>query len=119
MTDEAVLPDIAVRLRQAHHLHSLSRTLRDLRPILELEEPTLVTLDLSDLTFIGPACLAFMVAVVRNGRENGTIADGSRIAWPTSVPAHTYLYRMDAVRVLFEHETNDPRTPLSGMRPAA
>src|SRR6478735_2647417 len=105
MTDKGALPEITVRLRQAHHLHSLSRTLKDLRPILGLQEPTSVTLDLTGLTFIGPACLAFMVAVMRNGREDKTIADGSQIVWPTSVPARTYLHRMDVLRVLFEHES--------------
>lgn len=112
MTDEGALPEITVRMRQAHHLHSLSRTLKDLRPILRLQEPTSVTLDLTELTFIGPACLAFMVAVMRKGREDKTIADGSQIVWPTSVAARTYLHRMDVLRVLFEHESNDPPDPV-------
>ncbi|HEX6781775.1 MAG TPA: hypothetical protein VF125_07060 [Solirubrobacterales bacterium] len=112
MTEKTAMPEITVCLRQAHHLHSLSRTLRDLRPILDLQEATQVTLDLTELTFIGPACLAFLVAVVRNGRESGMMADGSMIVWPASVPARTYLHRMDAIRVLFEHEANDPPDPV-------
>jgi anti-sigma regulatory factor (Ser/Thr protein kinase) len=112
MTEKVELPEITVRLRQAHHLHSLSRTLNDLRPVVDLQEPTFVTLDLTELTFIGPACLAFMVAVMRNGRENGTIADGSRIVYPSSVAARTYLHRMDALRVLFEHEAGEVRDPV-------
>jgi anti-sigma regulatory factor (Ser/Thr protein kinase) len=109
---KAALPKITVSLRHAHHLHSLSRTLRDLRPILDLDEPTVVTLDLTELTFIGPACLAFMVAALRNGRENGWIADGSRIIHPNSVAARTYLHRMDALRVVFEHEPMEVFDPV-------
>jgi anti-sigma regulatory factor (Ser/Thr protein kinase)/anti-anti-sigma regulatory factor len=96
-------PEITVHIRNAHHLHSLSRTLKDLRPILDLSEPTVVNLDLSALTFIGPACLALMVAAVRRGRETDMIFSG-KITYPNSVAARTYLHRMDVFRVLFEKE---------------
>lgn len=99
-------PEITVKLRNAHHLHSLSRTLTDLRPVLDLEKPTVVHLDLSELTFIGPACLALMVAAMRRGRATGMIFSGS-ITYPDSVAATTYLHRMDAFRVLFEKEPID------------
>jgi anti-anti-sigma regulatory factor len=99
-------PEITVPLRNAHHLHSLSRTLRDLRPILDLKEPSVVHLDLSELTFIGPACLALMVATMRRGRGTGMIFSGS-ITYPNSVPVTTYLHRMDVFRVLFEKEPTD------------
>lgn len=96
-------PEITVRLNNAHHLHSFSRTLRDLRPILDLDKPTHVNLDLSGLTFIGPACLALMIATFRHGRDDGMIFSGT-IIYPNSVAARTYLHRMDAFRVLFEKE---------------
>ena len=96
-------PELSVKLRNAHHLHSFSRTLKDLRPVLELREPSHVNLDLSGLTFIGPACLALMVATIRQGRDDGTIFSGT-ITYPESVAARTYLHRMDAFRVLFEKE---------------
>jgi anti-sigma regulatory factor (Ser/Thr protein kinase) len=112
VTDET-LPKITVSLRHAHHLHSLSKTLKDLRPILDLDEPTVVTLDMRDLTFIGPACLAFTVAALRNGRETGKIADGSEILHPRSVAARTYLHRMDALQVVFERESTEVLDPVT------
>lgn len=99
-------PEITVELHHAHHLHSLSRTLKALRQVLDLQKPTVVTFDLSELTFIGPACLAFMVAVIRGGRESGMIYSGA-IVYPESVAARNYLHRMDAFRVLFEKEPTD------------
>ncbi len=106
-------PEITVHLRHGYHLHSLVRILRDLRPIINLDRLTVVTLDLRELTFIGPACLAFMVAVVRRGREMEMIADGSLILYPMSVAARTYLHRMDALQVLFEREPTDIADPVT------
>lgn len=97
------LPEITVELTYAHQLHSLSRTLKALQPILELSEPAVIHLDLSRLTFIGPACMALMVATVRRARETGMLARGD-VTYPTSVPVSTYLKRMDVIRVLFERE---------------
>jgi anti-sigma regulatory factor (Ser/Thr protein kinase) len=94
---------MTVEIKDAHHLHSLSKTLRVLRPVIDLERPTVVNFDLSELTFIGPACLAFLVAVIRRGRETKMIYSG-QIRYPHSVPARTYLKRMDAIQVLFEKE---------------
>jgi anti-anti-sigma regulatory factor len=82
------LPELSVSLRNAHHQHSLSRTLKDLKPILDLETPTSVTIDLSELTFVSPAPLALMVATIRRGRETGMIFNGS-IVYPNSVAART------------------------------
>jgi anti-sigma regulatory factor (Ser/Thr protein kinase) len=110
---QAQLPELTVRLRHAYHLHTLVRMLRDLRPILDLREPTIVTVNLRDLTFIGPACLAFMVAVLRRGRENQLVADDSMILHPTSVAARTYLHRMDVLQVLFEREPNEVADPVT------
>ncbi len=97
------LPEITVEMTYAHHLHSLSRTLRALRPILDLEEPAVIHLDLTGLTFIGPASMALMVATVRKTRETGMLARGD-VTYPASLPVRTYLKRMDVLRVLFEHE---------------
>jgi len=58
---------------------------------------------LSELTFIGPACTALMVAVVRQARETGMLARG-QVIYPKRPGVRTYLQRMDAIRVLFEHE---------------
>lgn len=112
MADEKALPTLAVQLKAGYHLHSIRRIVRDLRPIYALTQPTVVTLDLTSLTFIGPACLAFMVAVMRRGREKRMIANGSVILKPNSVGVQTYLHRMDALRVLFEKEPHKPEDPV-------
>lgn len=101
---DAGLPQITVKLTAGYHLHSVGRAVRHLRPILDLSEPTVVCLDLSDVTFISPASLALMVATMRRGRENGTIADASYIVPPSSEPVFNYLHRMDFLKVLFEKE---------------
>ena len=97
------LPEITVELTHGHHLHSLSRTLSALRPILDLEQPSVVHLDLTRLTFIGPACMALMVATVRQAREMGLLQRGS-VTYPASVRVSAYLKRMDVMQVLFERE---------------
>jgi anti-anti-sigma regulatory factor/anti-sigma regulatory factor (Ser/Thr protein kinase) len=101
---KAQLPTIAVRLTAGYHLHSVRRAVKHLRPILDLNEPTIVHLDLSEVTFVSPASLALLVATMRRGRENGTIADASYIVRPASEPVSNYLHRMDFLKVLFEKE---------------
>jgi anti-sigma regulatory factor (Ser/Thr protein kinase) len=81
--------------------------------MLDLGQPTVVTIDLSGLTFIGPACLATMVAAIRRGRENKTIADGSVIVKPDSVPVETYLHRMGVLATIFEKEEGDVVDPVT------
>lgn len=112
MSAEAPLPELSVQLTAAYHLHSVRRIVRDLRPILDLTTPTVVKLDLTGLTFIGPACLALIVAAMRRGRETGTIANGSLILHPASVAVRTYLHRMDVLQVLFEKEPVDVDDPV-------
>ncbi|HEX4305288.1 MAG TPA: hypothetical protein VHZ54_04575 [Solirubrobacterales bacterium] len=108
----AEIPEVTVRLNASYHLHSIHRMVNSLRPIYDLESPTIVRLDLEDLSFISPANLAYMVAVMRRGRENGTVADGSVIVNPAKPRVRTYLHRMDVLRVLFEKEPNDPTDPI-------
>jgi hypothetical protein len=103
MPDQPELPQIRVELTHAHHLHSIGRTLKALRPVLELGEPSEVIVDMTELTFIGPACMALMVAAVRQARETGMLQRGD-VTYPESLPVRTYLKRMDVIRVLFEHE---------------
>lgn len=100
---KADLPEITVELKYGHQLHSLGRTLSDLRPLLDLRSPAVVHLDLRKLTFIGPACMALMVATVRRARESGMFVRGD-LTYPESIRARTYLERMDVFQVLFEHE---------------
>jgi hypothetical protein len=104
---EHELPELTVRLERGYHLRTMVRILRDLRPILDLTEPTVVKLDLSELNFIGPACMAFMVAVVRKARETGMLSDGSQIIPPKLTSARNYIHRMEVLKVVFEREPNE------------
>ncbi len=109
---EEEVPSLSVELSAAYHLHSIRRMVRDLQPIYDLTKPTVVVLDLTGLTFIGPAALAYMVAVMRRGRENKVIANGSMILHPRSMAVKTYLHRMDALQVLFEKEPTSIPDPV-------
>lgn len=109
---EKTLPSLTVELSAAYHLHSIRRMVRSLKPIYDLKKPTVVTLDLAGLTFIGPASLAYMIAVMRRGRESGVVANGSMVLHPRSIAVMTYLHRMDALQVLFEKEPNEIPDPV-------
>lgn len=104
--------DALVKLSGPYYLHTITRLVRDLQPLYELSEPSVVKIDLTGLTFMGPAALALMVASLRRARERGLIAGGSGIWDPDSTGMRTYLYRMDALQVLFEHESIDINDPV-------
>jgi anti-sigma regulatory factor (Ser/Thr protein kinase)/ABC-type transporter Mla MlaB component len=110
-----------IKLSGPYYLHTIMRLVADLQPLYRLKKPTVVQIDLTGLTFMGPAALALLVASLRRARESGLIADSSTIWSPTSKGMRTYLYRMDVLQVLFEHEPveiNDPiqRHAASGLK---
>lgn len=110
-----------IKLSGPYYLHTIMRLVADLQPLYELRRPTVVRIDLTELTFMGPAAIALLVASLRRARESGFIADDSAIWSPASKGMQTYLYRMDVLQVLFEHEAveiNDPvqRHAASGLK---
>jgi len=95
-------PELTVGLSGPYYLHTLKKLLRELQPLFSLSEPHVVRVDLSGLTFMGPAALALTLATLSKLRSEGLLAPGSVITAPRSQAMFTYLYRMDFLRVLFE-----------------
>jgi ABC-type transporter Mla MlaB component/anti-sigma regulatory factor (Ser/Thr protein kinase) len=104
--------EAVITLAGPYYLHTITRLVRDLQALYELSGPTVVRIDLTRLTFMGPAALALMVASLRRARESGVIAGGSTIWAPESTGMLTYLRRMDALEVLFEHESVKIENPV-------
>lgn len=110
---------VAVHLSGPYYLHTIRRLLRDLRPLFGLTSPAEVRVDMSGLTFMGPAAMALTLATLSKVRADGLMASESVIVAPRSRGMFTYLYRMDFVRVLFEGmEIQDPveRHEKTGLR---
>jgi len=103
-------PHLNVCLAGGYWLHSYKRVLRDLRPLFDLLEsgsPAVVTVDMSRLTFMGPAALATTVALLMKVRDSGLTLGGGTIQAPRAPGMFRYLHRMDFFRLLF----HDPGMP--------
>lgn len=98
---EVNTPAVSIRLAGGYYLDNLTRVIRDLQPVLAIEEPSRVEIDLSSLTFMGPTALATTLASLSRLRQMGLFADGF-ITPPGHGFMHTYLKRMDFYNVLFE-----------------
>lgn len=88
---------------------SLEGMLRDLEPLLS-DAPAPVVLDLSAVTFVGPTCLAVLVAACR-GAGPGVIG---RVIYPENADTRAYLERMDVFDLIpckTEAATGGRRTP--------
>jgi anti-sigma regulatory factor (Ser/Thr protein kinase) len=110
---------VGVRLSGPYYLHTIRRLLRDLHPLFGLESPAVVRVDMSALTFMGPAAMALTLATLSKARAEGLMAPKSVIVAPRSRGMFTYLYRMDFIRVLFEGvAVHDPveRHETTGLR---
>lgn len=100
----------------------LERLIRLLTPLIELEEPATVEVDLSRLVTVSPAALALLIAVLKRISDLDLLEDGSHIVPPVSLPVRNYLLRMNLVRVLVgngEAGLEEPfeRRPAHGFRP--
>lgn len=103
-------PEISITLSGGYYLHSYKRLLRDLEPALMLDVPSVLNVDMTKLTFMGPAALATTTATLMKARDAGLIAGGA-IAHPQAKGIYRYLHRMDFFRVLFhEPDFPDPST---------
>lgn len=94
------LPEIVVALRGPYHLHQLDRLIRELQPLFQLRSPSVITLDLSGLSFIGAGCLAVLVATIKDLADQGITAGGSAYIHPNNALVAQYLRRMDFDRLL-------------------
>ena len=76
-----------------------SGLLRAVNPLAKLEARRELVLDLRKLTFIGPAGLAWLIAVVRRAEDHNLI-DGGSVLMPRSPLTQRYLMRMDFLTTL-------------------
>lgn len=81
-------------------LSGLDRLVRDLTPMLQLREPEELRIDLRRLAFIGPTCMAVLLASLKKMQADSLNAEGSMILPPRSPLTSVYLYRMDVFRQL-------------------
>jgi hypothetical protein len=70
------------------------------QPLLAIDTPHVIHVDLQRLVFFGPTSLALLLAGLRRARDLGLNAKGSVIARPTAAGTGRYLERMNLLRVL-------------------
>ncbi len=95
-------PDIRIELPGAFVLQQrrLERLIRLLQPLLTLEKPAAVEVDLSRLVSIGPSGLALLIAALRRVDEGDLLAEDSVLLPPRSPQVKNYLMRMNLIRSL-------------------
>jgi anti-sigma regulatory factor (Ser/Thr protein kinase) len=91
MADEPLI----IKLSSHYYFGRLDRLIRQLEPLLALNEPRPVTMDLSGLTGIGPSCLALIIAAMIKTVDDGLLGPGSWFIEPSSPPVARYVDRMN------------------------
>lgn len=110
---------LTITLSGPYHFKQLERLLRDLDPLARLAVRKELLLDLGGLSFVGPAGLAWLIAVVRRAEDLDLIAGGS-VRMPRSPLTLRYLMRMDFLTTLDLATVDDEqfdRHPPIGFRP--
>jgi anti-sigma regulatory factor (Ser/Thr protein kinase) len=109
---------LAVTFTGGYGFDRLERMIATVEPLLLLDEPREVQVDLRRLAFFGPTALALLLAALKRLREGGLAAPGSRILPPVSPPIFRYLARMNLIRELVGEMPEDfiRREPM-GFRP--
>lgn len=110
---------VEVVLRGPYYLNQLKRLIRELQPLLHLNVRRRVFVDLSDLTFMGPAALALTLGALSRIQSSSLLAPNSSIVPPRATGMATYLARMDFLTVLLEEAepaVEVGRTPRAGLR---
>jgi anti-sigma regulatory factor (Ser/Thr protein kinase) len=97
------MQNVVVRLSGGYYFHTLTRIIRDLQPLLTLTTPALITIDMSALTFMGPAALALTAAVINRLTKSGLTVEGSEILAPRARGMYRYLHRMDFFRLVVKN----------------
>lgn len=110
---------MTVELRGMYFLEDLDRLILDLTPLLELDRPEQITVDLRPLAFIGPTCLGVLVAALKKAQGLRYNAPGSTILPPRSRLTSDYLFRMDLFRLVVAVELTEEfeRHEAVGFRP--
>lgn len=112
--------DLVVELRGSYDLDRLERAIQDAMPLLEVDGPVRVRLDLSGAVFLGPTTVALLEAGIRRIEEAGHLRPGGSIVLPKNRLTERYLHRMDFFRglatVADPPEDFERRSPV-GFRP--
>lgn len=85
---------LQIRLAGNYGFESIERAIRDMQPLLELDEPRELEIDLGGLVFMGPTSLALLEAALKRVEGRG-LAAGGYITHPRSQMTKNYLQRMD------------------------
>jgi hypothetical protein len=94
--------EIRLRLAGGYYFRTLTRIIRDLQPLLTLREPAHITIDMSDLTFMGPTALALTAATLYKVLQDELPTTGSVILAPKAPGMYRYLHRMDFMRLVLD-----------------
>ncbi|MHB2001234.1 MAG: hypothetical protein ACYCSI_13790 [Solirubrobacteraceae bacterium] len=102
--------ELDLRLAGGYYFRATTRIIRDLQPLLTLEQPTQITIDMSDLTFMGPTALALTAATIYKVLHQRLLLHGSIIRWPRSIGIYRYLHRMDFLRLVLDDPELEDQT---------
>jgi anti-sigma regulatory factor (Ser/Thr protein kinase)/ABC-type transporter Mla MlaB component len=110
---------ISITLRGGYSYDQLETLIEELQPVLTLATPAVIDLDLKHVEFVGPSCLALLVASLRRLRDQSLTCDGSAIKPPENPNVRQYLERMDFMKLVVRNPPPEQFTrnePL-GFRP--
>jgi hypothetical protein len=111
-------PDVKVSLRGGFPHAQLDRLLREIEPLLNLNERAVVHLDLQGLVFLCPTAQAVVAAASRRIIDEGLTLQGSNVFFPAARMVRQYLSRMDFFRpIVGDMEEDFERRAPAGFRP--
>jgi anti-anti-sigma regulatory factor len=96
------IAQLSVTFSGAYGFDRLERMIETVEPLLRLDEPAVITVDLRRLVFFGPTALALLLAALRRVRELGLNESGSAIVPPATRSVRQYVERMDLLRGVVE-----------------
>ena len=102
------MDEVNVRLAGGYYFHTLKRAITELQPLFNVRKPARVVVDMSDLTFLGPAALALTAAALHRIYDAGLAEGGSYLRAPRNKAVFNYLHRVDLFRVVFDAEFPSP-----------
>jgi len=109
-----------VRLAGSYDFDRFERMVEAVQPLLWMQEPAAVHLDLGGLVFIGPTSLALLEAVINDLARKSFLAVGGQLILPRNEMTRNYLHRMDFFSGLDALEPIDEpfsRRPAVGFQP--
>ena len=111
------MPELTVQLAGGYPLAQVDRLMRNLEPLIHLEEPHLVALDMGALVNVCPTSLALLTAVAVQLTQKRLLEPGSMVLPPRSPLTRNYLMRMDLLKQPFPSPRRRTRVPIKLQRP--